>query len=280
MASTPAVLPVIIPMYNAADTVHDCVRSILEQRDPPGEIEVVVVDNNSTDASCKIVQAIDDSRVRLLHEPRQGAYCARNTGLRATSGDVVLFTDPDCIADPSWARAIVEPIAEGEAGAVLGRVLPAGRGMLLDAFALYEMHKERLIFAGESPAMAFGRTNNMAIRRDLLEEQGLFVEDARGGDTRFVQRAVERHGARVVGYAQDATVRHAEIASFRDHLRKVRIYAGTTGSGDDAIDVPTRRQRLAALRAACEETGTSVRTSVAVLWALTMEAFAWRMGRR
>jgi len=96
---------VIVPMYNAERTLAACLDGLAAQDHPRGEHEILLVDNGSTDASASIARR--HPGVTLLSEPRPGAYAARNHGLRRAQGDVIAFTDPDCVPHPSWIREIV-----------------------------------------------------------------------------------------------------------------------------------------------------------------------------
>jgi glycosyltransferase involved in cell wall biosynthesis len=69
-------------------------------------VEILMLDNNAPDASSKIVQRCAD--VRLLREATQGAYAARNRGVQAARGNVIAFTDPDCIPFPDWISRLSE----------------------------------------------------------------------------------------------------------------------------------------------------------------------------
>lgn len=92
-ASAPRV-SVVIPMFNRAATIRRAVESALAQSFV--DIEVVVVDDASSDASAAIVTAIDDPRLRLLRRERNGgASAARNAGVAASSGSLVAFLDSD-----------------------------------------------------------------------------------------------------------------------------------------------------------------------------------------
>ncbi|MEM9265060.1 MAG: glycosyltransferase family 2 protein [Cyanobacteria bacterium P01_F01_bin.13] len=87
---------IIVPLYNKAPFVRRTVESILTQTIT--DLEVVVVDDGSTDGGGAIVDGIDDARVRLVHQKNQGPGAARNHGLTLATGDYVAFLD----ADDEW----------------------------------------------------------------------------------------------------------------------------------------------------------------------------------
>jgi GT2 family glycosyltransferase len=91
-------LSVITPCYNAAPYIGATIRSALAQT--LADLEVIVVDDGSTDESPAIVAAIDDPRVRLLHRTNAGPAAARNTGIAAARSDIIAFLDADDLALP------------------------------------------------------------------------------------------------------------------------------------------------------------------------------------
>jgi glycosyltransferase involved in cell wall biosynthesis len=81
-------------MHNRAATVVSAINSVLEQS--YRNIELIVVDDASTDRSVELVEALDDPRIRVLgHESNRGAPAARNTGIEAAQGDFIAFQDSD-----------------------------------------------------------------------------------------------------------------------------------------------------------------------------------------
>lgn len=99
---------VLIPAHNAATTLHASVRSILRQSWT--NLEVIVVDDGSTDETAAVVErlAASDTRVRLFHQPNQGIAAALNAGLRECSGRYVARMDADDISLPWRIRRQVD----------------------------------------------------------------------------------------------------------------------------------------------------------------------------
>lgn len=91
-AVTPITISVVVPCYNASAWIAKALQSVLDQ-DYPG-LEIIVVDDGSSDDSLSIVKTFAD-KVRWLSGPNRGACAARNRGLAATAGDFVLFLDAD-----------------------------------------------------------------------------------------------------------------------------------------------------------------------------------------
>ncbi len=130
-------LSVVIPAFNAARTIRAAVGSTLRQSVPV--LEVIVVDDGSTDATAQVVAGIDDPRVRLVSRANGGPSAARNAGIAAARGEWVAFLD----ADDLWLPRYVET-----ATAALGRatnpgfaytdayVFDAGRGQVKQGSAM------------------------------------------------------------------------------------------------------------------------------------------------
>ena len=88
---------VVIPAHNAVRFIGQAIESVFQQREAALDLDldVIVVDNASTDATCDCVQRDFGSKVRLVHEPKPGAACARNTGIAATAAPLIAFLDAD-----------------------------------------------------------------------------------------------------------------------------------------------------------------------------------------
>lgn len=101
---------VIIPSYRRADQVRTSIESVLAQT--LHDLEVIVVDDGSGDGTDKVVQAIDDVRVRYVaHPTNRGGNAARNTGIRHAKADLIAFLDSDDVWEPDKLEAQVDHLA-------------------------------------------------------------------------------------------------------------------------------------------------------------------------
>ncbi len=113
-------LSVIVPVFNERSTVAEVIRRI-RAVELPLDIEVIVVDDGSSDGTDKVLAALGDSTVRIInHRRNQGKGAAIRTGMEAVRGDLVLIQDADLEYDPAdWPR-LLDPILRGKARVVYG----------------------------------------------------------------------------------------------------------------------------------------------------------------
>ena len=113
-------ISVIVPVYNVAQYLPQCVDSILSQ--DYGDLEVILIDDGSTDASGELCDryAAKDSRVRVIHQKNGGAAAAKNAGLRIASGDYLTFADSDDYLEPGAYSFLMKTLQETGADAVQG----------------------------------------------------------------------------------------------------------------------------------------------------------------
>ena len=117
---TTPVLSVIIPAYNEEDTVSTVIRRVRDA--VPLEMEIIVVNDGSTDRTGQIVEAIamEDARVRLVHQANGGKTSAVKKGFELSRGDIVVIQDADLEYDPAEIIHLLEPILNGQADVVYG----------------------------------------------------------------------------------------------------------------------------------------------------------------
>lgn len=99
-------ISIIIPSYNRASSIEKSMQSVLCQTYK--DIELIIVDDGSTDNTRSVVEAIDDNRVKYIYQSNAGACVARNTGIEAAKGEYIAFQDSDDV----WASAKLEKQVE------------------------------------------------------------------------------------------------------------------------------------------------------------------------
>jgi len=206
---------VVVPVYNGAGTLEACLQSLREQVHTFDKVQLIVVDNASTDDTPRILERHRD-RIEVVYESRRGPAAARNRGLREARHDVVAMTDADCVADPHWLRHLVAPLGDPSVAVVGGRIRCLEPCNHVEAFG-DEIHDHALAITQYKPPYVI--TMNWASRRSLLEAVGYFDESlTRGEDVEFSYR-VARAGHRMA-YAPDALIHHRNEDTLRGLFRE------------------------------------------------------------
>lgn len=250
---------IIIPVYNGAHIIGRLLDSIRQLDYPPDRYEVLVVDNNSTD---DLERAVAAYPVKLLHERDvQSSYAARNLGIKQSGGEILAFTDADCLVHSQWLRclqaAFQDPAVGGAAGAIYG-VEPArswveevlnrrhhmssinnfspdnGTGATLkQSFKKPTRRLPRLLeWLGlvtyyndpRLPRLPVAPTANVSYRREVFDKIGLF--DATyfgGGDAEFAIRLQQRSKWKLVA-VPEAIVYHRHRATLTQLHRAYTRY--------------------------------------------------------
>ena len=235
--SGPAFVSVIIPVFNDLDGLRGCLEALARQTYPAERVELLVVDNASSEDLSGVTREFE--RVRLLREERPGSYHARNCGLEAARGDVIAFIDADCVPTPDWIRAGVEAVAKEEVGLAAGRVELCFRDP--EHLTAVELHESRYAFRQASYAQDnFGATANVFTRRSVLEKVGGFDGSLKSGGDKEWGNRIHRHGFQVV-YAADACVLHPARSTWEGFANK--ISRCVCGELDRAVrdGIPMRR---------------------------------------
>ncbi|MCC3430817.1 MAG: glycosyltransferase family 2 protein [Microcoleus sp. PH2017_04_SCI_O_A] len=139
---------VVVPVYNGETDLPDLIECLRSQTYPTNRVEYLLVDNKSRDYTSTILQAAAKSpkqegfnqiTIRNLTENTiQSSYAARNKGMRASTGEIIAFTDADCRPEPQWLQNLVEPFANLEIGITCGEILALPGNTLLEKHAARE----------------------------------------------------------------------------------------------------------------------------------------------
>lgn len=221
---TPVRLSVIVPAYNAAATLPQTLAALT--RSQPCPYEIIVVDDGSTDSTAALAQAYGVQVVRLAENG--GAAAAKNAGARATSGDVLFFTDSDIVVGTDVVARLAADFADVDCDGIVGlldKTIPAR-----DFASQFKNLWMNFTYARLAPLPRIGLfyTSAAAMRRDAFFKAGEFDENYRGAslaeDTEFGQRAWER-GVRI---RLDAELRVVHLKQYstadvlREDLRRAR----------------------------------------------------------
>jgi cellulose synthase/poly-beta-1,6-N-acetylglucosamine synthase-like glycosyltransferase/peptidoglycan/xylan/chitin deacetylase (PgdA/CDA1 family) len=193
---------VIVPAYNEAPGIEAAVRSIAASRHP---VEIIVVDDGSSDGTADIVDALAIPGVRVIRRENGGKPAALNTGIAASRHEIVVMVDGDTVFEPDTVSRLVQPFAKPEVGAVSGNTKVANRRGVLGAWQHIEyvvgFNLDRRLFdVAECMPTVPGAIG--AFRRDALERIGGVSDDTLAEDTDLTM-SLCRDGWRVV-YQDDA----------------------------------------------------------------------------
>jgi GT2 family glycosyltransferase len=212
-------ISVIVCAYNAERTMDRCLAS-LEKLNYPN-YEVIVVNDGSTDATREISERYD--YIRLINQENKGLSEARNVGLRAATGDIIAYTDSDCMADLDWLTYLVARFQSSSFGAVGGPNLsPRDDSLVASCVAVSPGAPTHVLLDDEVAEHIPGC--NMAFRREALETIGGFdpIFRAAGDDVDLCWR-LQNKGYKI-GFSPAAVVWHFRRNTVRDYLKQQRGY--------------------------------------------------------
>lgn len=119
---------VIVPAYNERAGIEAAVRSLIASDHP---VEVIVVDDGSTDGTADLVESLNLPFVRVIRQQNAGKPAALNTGIAAARAELLVMVDGDTVFEPDAVRMLVQPFADRRVGAVSGNAKVVNRGGLL-----------------------------------------------------------------------------------------------------------------------------------------------------
>lgn len=187
-----AAVSVIIASYNMRSVIGDCLDSVLAQQ-TSCPFEVIVVDSSSDDTAGLVSEKYP--MVTLIRLPRR-AYPgeARNAGIKIARGDLVAFTDCDCIVRPGWLERMIRDHRAGWQ-AIGG---PVGNGTPWSPVGTAEFLLEFNSFLGRRPrTVEYMPTCNVAYSRELFDKYGLFPATQKGSDS-FFSRTITHAGISIL----------------------------------------------------------------------------------
>ncbi|MFI2378210.1 bifunctional polysaccharide deacetylase/glycosyltransferase family 2 protein [Streptomyces sp. NPDC018964] len=188
---------VIVPAYNEKECIENTLRSLAGSTHP---IEIVVVDDGSTDGTAELAEGLGLPNVRVIRQENAGKPAALNNGIRNARHDIVVMMDGDTVFEPDTVGRLVQPFADPSVGAVAGNAKVGNRSTLIGAWQHIEyvmgFNLDRrmydLLRCMPTIPGAIG-----AFRREAVLEAGGMSEDTLAEDT-DITIALHRAGWRVV----------------------------------------------------------------------------------
>ena len=216
---------VIIPVYNDLARVKICLEALEKQTYPQNLYEVIVVDNASDeypaikDVVCQFNQAI------AAYESRPGSYAARNKGISLAKGDIIAFTDADCIPAKNWIeKGVANLLSVPNCGLVAGKIeyffKKPNKPTAVELYdSLIGIAPKRFI------ALNYGATANLFTFKSVIDKVGDFDDTLKSsGDSEWGKR-VFSFGYQQI-YADDTCVSHPARASYPQVCKQMRRITG------------------------------------------------------
>lgn len=213
---------VIIPVYNDQMGIDACLAALSKQTWPSECYEVIVVDNGSSPpievASCY------NGFARLAKCTTPGAYAARNKGIADAHGDILAFTDADCVPSDNWIESGIAALKRGGNACIIGGEVVLSISQRPTAVELYQylagfMQRENIEQRG------FSATANIFVTRKSIDMIGGFSENLlSGGDREWCWRA-SKHGI-PTNFAPGVKVASFPRNSLSSAIRQARRVAG------------------------------------------------------
>ncbi|ESA36731.1 glycosyl transferase family 2 [Leptolyngbya sp. Heron Island J] len=213
---------VIVPIYNGETDLPGLIECLLAQTYPANRVEYLLVDNDSCDRTPKILQAAvtqaQAAGLTLKHLSEteiQSAYAARNTGIRAATGEILAFTDADCYPAATWLANLVQGFQDSAVGLCVGEIIALPGTTWLERYAERKniMSQQDTL---DHPFCPYGQTANIAVRACAFEKIGLFRPHmTTGGDADICWR-LQRDGGWQLHYDESAVVQHHHRATLKE----------------------------------------------------------------
>jgi len=227
---------VIIPAYNAAATLAECLEACQRQTHP--DFEIIVADDGSTDTTPEIAQRLG---VRYVRQENRGPAAARNMGARRASGEVLVFTDSDCVPETDWLEKLLSGFTDASVVGVGGSY-----GIRNDSSLLARIIHEEIVLRHHRfrDRVDYLGSFNVAYRREAFEAAEGFDESfaqASGEDNDLAYRLHDNGGT--LRFVAAARVAHYHPTRLLPYLRtqmrhgfwRMRLYAKhpRRSGGDD-----------------------------------------------
>ena len=206
---------VVVCAYNVSSTLRECLES-LTRVDYPA-CEVIVVDDGSQDATGQI--AADFPQFTTITQTNHGLSYARNVGAERATGEIVVYTDADCVVDEDWLRCLVQAMRDQGVDAIGGpNITPLGDAWSAQCVAVSPGNPSHVMLDDHHAEHVPGC--NMAFRRDLLLKLGGFDAQYRvaGDDVDMCWRLLDYGGT--IGYASGAFVWHHRRETVAAYLKQ------------------------------------------------------------
>jgi cellulose synthase/poly-beta-1,6-N-acetylglucosamine synthase-like glycosyltransferase len=207
---------VIVPGYNVAGYIHECLDALLYQDLPSERYEIIYVDDASTDDSAEVVRRYQRVRVLALAENR-GQATARNLGIDHAAGEIILFTDADCVPAPDWIGSMLEAFEDPQVSGTKGVYRTRQRNLIAQfAQVEYESRYDRI---RSEERIDFVDTYSAGYRVDVLRAHGGFDPSFRIDEDQELSFRISEAGRKLV-FSPKAAVYHRHPDTIRRYWKR------------------------------------------------------------
>src|SRR5688572_8709388 len=216
-------ISVVIPVLNGASTIEHCLTALQQQDLPRDFYELWVVDNGSSDSTMEILSRYRDCAVTLSETQIRSSYGARNRGVLASRGDLVAFTDADCVPHPQWLKLIAAAFDDPRVGCAGGEIIA------VKPMTWAERCAQRVGLLTQATTLAntyrpYFQTANAAYRREVFDQIGLFDASLEsGGDADLCWRLQEQTHWEMC-FAENAIVEHHHRTHWQELWKQFKRY--------------------------------------------------------
>jgi len=203
---------VVVTVYNAERTIGKCLESILKLDYPKDKLEVLVIDDGSTDGSVDIIKKYP---VKLVRKQNSGYPSAMNTGIRISRGGIIVIVDSDIYISKDWLVKLLREFDDSKVGIVEGYVATAPTRNFWAKLAGYEV-EDRCIRI-KSKYMDFLSSTCTAYRKEIFESVGFFDERLRRNSDEDLSNRAFKHGWKLV-FRKDVICFHEWRSSFGSYF--------------------------------------------------------------
>jgi len=213
---------VIVPAYNAMNTIEACLKALTRQSTDKEEYEVIVVDDGSIDRTSDIAKQFP---IKYFWQKNQGPATARNKGAKEAKGEIILFTDADCIPQNNWIEEMVKPFDDPKVIAVKG-AYKTNQKSLTAKFAQIEF-EERFKMLKQAESIDMVDTYSAGYRRSIFLSFGGFDPSfpvANNEDTELSYK-MSQAGHKMV-FNPDAIVYHLNHPDSIKRYAKLKFWRG------------------------------------------------------
>jgi glycosyltransferase involved in cell wall biosynthesis len=216
---------VIVPVLDDSERLQICLKALEDQTYPKNMYEVIVVDNGSQENIESVVSQY--GKATLYFESKPGSYAARNKGLSISRGDIIAFTDSDCVPAQDWIeKGVANILRVPNCGLIAGKIdiffrdpdKPTAAELFESVMAFQQKHYAEV--------KGYGATANVFTFRRVIDQVGDFNDMLNsGGDLEWGQRVISS-GYKLV-YVEDVCVAHPARYSLDELIKKhTRVIKG------------------------------------------------------